>query len=123
VCQMCAKLDWFVKGNPLSSGRGGQLIARHVPPKFRLHFVGALFAHLPMHDIARLAIRRLELADAGSAFWSSAHGRRHDRIKDLFFEDDGVHTGKDHIAVVSAHKNVSKDIVRDTPDNGNQPIM
>jgi len=68
VCEMCSVLN----PNGLLGNSVGQWQDRAAtfPTAFRqrsLDFVGTLFAHLRTHNIAKLAIRRPGLADAGSA--------------------------------------------------------
>ena len=71
----------FARCVPESNGLSGEFcwsMAGWTPQTSRppcvwvaLHFLGTLPAHRPAHDIAKLAIRRPGLADAGSAYRSS----------------------------------------------------
>jgi len=67
VCEMCARTEWFLsESRRAMASRGATYGIDHLPSGPPL--LGTLSAHRPGHDIAKHAIIRPGLADAGSAY-------------------------------------------------------
>ena len=67
-CARCVLATNGLLGNSVEQRQDGRRPSRPLSARVFRDFVGTLFAHLQTPDVAKLAIRLLGLADAGSAF-------------------------------------------------------